>query len=135
MQHTLSDRLLTELDHARLSTLARRLPADVPPTLQDLLDDADLVPSQQVPAQVVTMYSQVRVREHASGACRTLVVCYPPDADAAAGFVSALSPAGASLLGLRPGDTACWTAPDGGLQKMDVLAILFQPEASGDYTL
>lgn len=129
-----SERLLTELDHARLSTLARQLPHGAPPTLSDLLDGADLVPSRQVPAQVVTMYSQVRVRQD-NGAQRSLVVCYPPDADAAAGFVSALSPAGASLLGLRPGDTAQWETPDGSVTRMQVLDILFQPEASGDYTL
>jgi regulator of nucleoside diphosphate kinase len=61
-------------------------------------------------------------------------VCYPEDARPSDGFVSVLSPAGSSLLGLRVGDLARWRTPTGDEGTAEVVAILFQPEASGDYT-
>jgi regulator of nucleoside diphosphate kinase len=45
-----------------------------------------------------------------------------------------LTPVGASLLGLQVGAVARWQSPIGEPCAAEVLAILFQPEASGDYT-
>ena len=53
----------------------------------------------------------------------------------AAGFVSAPSPLGAGLLGLRAGDTARWRTPDGQEASAEIVEVLFQPEASGDYLM
>ena len=50
------------------------------------------------------------------------------------GFISVLSPLGASLLGLRVGDVAQWRTPRGEERMARVVEVLFQPEASGDYT-
>jgi regulator of nucleoside diphosphate kinase len=83
---------------------------------------------------VVTMYSQVLLCDPRTGRQRKLTLCYPSDAEPAAGFVSVLSPVGSSLLGLRVGATARWRTPLGDTVEAEVLAILFQPEASGDYT-
>lgn len=129
------DRILTELDHARL---ARRLRRDAPPPgadLPELLDAAQVVPGREVPADVVTMYSSVLVQEHPGAAPRKLTLCYPEDAEPAQGFVSVLSPVGSALLGLPVGATAHWQLPDGREARARVVEILFQPEASGDYTL
>jgi regulator of nucleoside diphosphate kinase len=71
----------------------------------------------------------------ATGLQQTLTICYPDDAEPQAGFVSVLSPVGCSLLGLRVGDVAHWHPPHGADGAARVLAVLFQPEASGDYTL
>lgn len=130
-------RTLTMLDHVRLEALLRRTaPAAGSQTpLAELLDAAELVPSRQVDPDIVTMYSQVVLSEGTDGGRRKLTLCYPPDADVDAGFVSVLSPIGASLLGRRVGDIARWRTPAGGVLAAEVLAILFQPEASGDYTL
>jgi regulator of nucleoside diphosphate kinase len=45
-----------------------------------------------------------------------------------------LSPLGGSLLGLRVGDVAQWHTPRGEERMVRVVEVLFQPEASGDYT-
>ena len=58
----------------------------------------------------------------------------PADAEPLAGFVSVLSPIGSALLGLRVGSVARWASPTGDEMAAEILAILFQPEASGDYT-
>ena len=126
------ERMLTELDFARLSRLDDdRLPGD----LAAGLAAADLTSSREVPADVVTMYSQVVIRHGGTGTKQKLTLCYPEDAEPAEGFVSVLSPVGASLLGLRVGATARWQTPHGDERRATIESILFQPEASGDYTL
>jgi regulator of nucleoside diphosphate kinase len=69
----------------------------------------------------------------AEGQRRTLVVCYPADADADAGRVSVLSPLGAALLGHRAGETVSWRTPDGREHLTRIEAVEYQPEASGDF--
>lgn len=126
-------RTVTELDHVRIHRLARRQHGLLAGDIADVIDEADLVRSQDIPANVVTMYSRVLVVDAHSGEPRTLTLCYPQDADPGAGYVSVFSPVGASLLGLPVGAIASWTAPDGTRVAAQVQDILFQPEASGDY--
>lgn len=126
-----SARIVTELDHVRILQLVRR--HDGPELLEDMVDAADLVPSRDVPADVVTMNSRVVVAG-VDGAERQLTVCYPPDTDAATGRVSVLSPVGTALLGQRVGATAQWSTPGRpGTESLRIVAVAFQPEASGDY--
>lgn len=124
------ERRLTALDFARLKKLTA---FGFQPELIDLLCDADIVDSRQVPPDVVTMYSQVLVEDLATRSRRELVLCYPADAEPNGGFISVLSPVGLALLGLPVGATARWRAPSGEESAAVVMAILFQPEASGDY--
>ena len=63
-----------------------------------------------------------------------VTLSYPADADPWQGFVSVLTPLGASLLGLEAGGTARWRTPRGEDRSARVLQLLFQPEAHGDYT-
>ncbi|WP_428419028.1 GreA/GreB family elongation factor [Methylibium sp.] len=135
------ERTLTELDHVRLLSLARRhrlgdgsLSAPCA-TIEQVLDTCTVVPSRQVRPDVVTMYSQVLLQDRASGLRSRLTLCYPADAEPAAGFVSVLSPVGASLLGHAAGGVARWCTPTGEERAAEVLDILFQPEASGDYAM
>jgi regulator of nucleoside diphosphate kinase len=135
------ERLLTQRDHARLSALVQRDPATGQPriahaaAIEAVLDAADLLPSREIPPDVVTMNSQVLVADPATRQRRKFTLRYPDDAAPADGSVSVLSPVGAGLLGLRPGATARWQLPDGAEAAADVLEVLFQPEASGDYML
>lgn len=133
----LEDRTLTELDHVRITKLMLRQRCDpeAGAALETVLDEAELVPSRQVSSDVVTMYSQVLLRDLATGEQRTVTLCYPDDAEPAKGFVSVLSPIGIALLGARIGSVVEWMPPGGRQVAVEVLALLFQPEASGDYTL
>ena len=134
------ERTLTELDHVRLLNLARRdrrgEGSRTPrPAIEHVLDACAIVPSRLIPPDVVTMYSQVVLQDLGSGQRSKLTLCYPADAEPAAGFVSVLSPAGASLLGQTAGSVARWSTPVGEERAAEILAILFQPEASGDYAM
>lgn len=132
------ERTLTELDHVRLTNLVRRARGgDTSSTprwaLEPLLDDCAVVPSRQAPPDVVTMYAQVLLQDLETGRHSTLAPCYPVDADLAAGRVSVLSPVGAGLLGLKVGDVARWATPGGDERAARILAVVYQPEAGGDY--
>lgn len=133
-------RTLTELDHVRLRSLVLRhrhggaSPAHMD-AIEEMLDEASLVPSTQVEPDIVTMNSTVMVLDYGTGRRHTYTVCYPPDAAPDDGRVSALSPVGWSLLGLKVGEVARWTTPLGEQRATRIVSILFQPEASGDYTM
>lgn len=126
------ERTLTELDFARLRKLANGKP---PQWLTQLLDGVDILDAREVPSDTVTMYSTVECQDLHTGRRQQLTICYPNDAEPGVGFVSVLSPVGCSLLGLRAGDVARWQTPSGEGGGAQVLSVLFQPEASGDYTL
>jgi len=136
---TYDERTLTELDHVRIARLIRGVgevaasPLDHP--IDDILDTADLVSSHKVDPDIVTMYSQVELADLATGKPYQLTLCYPSDAKPAAGFVSVLSPVGASLIGRRVGSIARWQSPSGDQGAATVVAVLYQPEASGDFTV
>jgi regulator of nucleoside diphosphate kinase len=134
------ERTLTELDHVRLLNLVRRdKRGDGSRTprlaIEHVLDACAIVPSRLTPPDVVTMYSQVLLQDLESGQRSKLTLCYPADAEPAAGFVSVLSPVGTSLIGLRIGCVVRWPTPAEAERAAEVLAILFQPEASGDYAM
>jgi regulator of nucleoside diphosphate kinase len=134
------ERTLTELDHVRLLNLARRQRhsdgSSTPRlTIEHVLDVCVVVPSRDIPPDVVTMYSQVMLQDLDTGVRSKLTLCYPAHAEPAAGFVSVMSPVGASLLGQTVGSVARWPSPAGDERAAEVLAILFQPEASGDYAM
>jgi len=128
----LHERTLTEPDFARLVKL---LGGHLPQGLADLLAEAETVPSREVGADVVTMYSLVELVDVHTRRRQKLMVCYPGEAEPAVGFVSVLSPVGMSVLGLRVGSVARWRTPSGEECAAEVSAILFQPESSGDYSI
>lgn len=136
---TYEPRTLTVLDHTRLLELVpgdrRLLDPRIADPVEDLLDNADLLPSRDIPPDIVTMRSKVLLQDRATSHRYALTLGYPGDAGLGEGVVSVLSPVGASLLGLRVGMVARWTAPNGREHAAEVVEIHFQPEASGDFTL
>jgi regulator of nucleoside diphosphate kinase len=129
-----NDRVLTELDHIRVQRWIRHTEPDSAPypPLSDVLDTAMLVPSRRVPRDVVTMNSQVLLQWLSGHGTMAVTLCYPEDSKP--GFISVLSPLGSALLGQRVGALARWWPPTGREVQARVLALLFQPEASGDYS-
>jgi regulator of nucleoside diphosphate kinase len=127
-------RTLTELDHARLSRLLGRSADARHAALADALEQSHLVPTVEVAQDVVTMYTRVRVDDLARGSSHVYTLCYPSDAEPAEGFVSVLSPVGSALLGAHVGERVQVTRPDGSRTELALREILFQPEATGDYT-
>ena len=131
-QRTSHDHLIvTATDLERLRPVIDTSSSPASQALEDELHRATVVSPAEVPADVVTMNSDVVYEDCATGARRAVRVVYPRDADAAAGKVSVLAPIGAALLGLRVGQEIEWRVP-GGARRLRVVAVPYQPEAAGD---
>ena len=131
--------LITDHDFDRLQTLTdipQYPTTDVSPrsALKAELDRGTIVPAIEVPDVVVTMHSQVRVRDFKTDETFTYTLVYPAEADADAGKLSVLAPLGTALLGTRVGSLVEFRAP-AGLRRLCVEEILYQPEAAGDFHL
>jgi regulator of nucleoside diphosphate kinase len=124
------ERKLTELDFIRLNKLAT---AGAAPHFDEVLYDAEVVPSKTIPADVVTMHTMFVVHDLKLQRQQTFVLCYPRDAEPATGHLCVLSPAGMALLGLPVGALATWTGPRGEENTARIEGILFQPQASGGF--
>jgi regulator of nucleoside diphosphate kinase len=81
--------------------------------LRDELEQARVVGMEELPEDVVTLESRVRVRDTETGVCSDYTVVTPSEADVSAGHISVLAPLGTALLGYREGDEVEWQMPGG----------------------
>lgn len=95
------------------------------------LSRAVVVPAAQIPADVITMRSRVRLLDLDDGSTYEYTVVYPDEADVARGRISIVAPIAAAIIGCREGDEVEWDVP-GGRRRFKVDAVLYQPEAAGD---
>lgn len=128
--------IINELDAERIDRLLEQpvfasLP--VAAALNDELDRAQMCAPQDMPADVVTMNSQVKFRDLATGEVRTRTLVYPANMTDSSTQLSVLAPVGAALIGLRIGDTIHWELPGGIATHLEVLELIWQPEAAGEY--
>jgi len=123
--------IVTDLDLARLRTVLDHHDVPTAEALDAELHRAVVVPQREVPADVVTMNSDVVYEDESTGARRTVRVVYPRDADAGRGWVSVLAPIGSALLGLRVGQHIDWNVP-AGRRRLRIVEVPYQPEAAGD---
>ena len=126
-----SSRDFNRLEKLLDSPALRRHPAAI--ALMDELNRAEVRPPEHIPEAVVTMHSTVECEEELTGDHHTLTLVYPHEANVGSGQVSILAPVGSALLGLSKGQCIDWSAPDGRPLRLRVIAIRYQPEASGDY--
>ena len=100
--------------------------------LEDELDKGEVVNFQDIPRNVITMNSKVRLRDINTQKDMVYWLVFPDDSNADQGKISILAPIGTALLGYKVGDIIEWRVP-AGLTKLKVEEILYQPEAAGDY--
>ena len=95
------------------------------------LDRAQGVRPEDVPPDVVTMNSKLRLTDLSAGKEHVVTLVYPDQANDD-DRVSILSPLGTALLGYRVGDEIRWEVPGGNLH-LRIEELLYQPEAAGNY--
>lgn len=100
-------------DQEQLLRLIDSSGTEIAAQLEAELDRAQVVPLEQVPADVVVMDSDLEYEDSVTGRRRQVRLVYPSDADAASGRVSVLAPLGCALLGLRKGQAIDWHMPGG----------------------
>ena len=127
--------IISSLDVERLESLLENLPKGAFPgkaQLEAELLRADILEPRQMPGNVVTMNSKVRFKVLTSGEDFTYTLVYPKDMDSSSNKISVLAPVGSALLGLSQGDEIEWPAPGGGLLKVRIEEVVFQPERAGE---
>ncbi|HEY9098015.1 MAG TPA: nucleoside diphosphate kinase regulator [Thiobacillus sp.] len=127
--------ILTSLDLHRLETILDALPAEAFPGKKELqaeLDRAEVVEPQDIPSDVVTMNSKVRFALE-SGDEFSLTLVYPQDIDGSVERISILAPVGSALLGLSAGAQIEWPRPGGGVMKVRLVEVIYQPERAGEF--
>lgn len=102
--------------------------------LQEELDEAEIVEPSQVPPDIVTMNSVIRIRDLNTGGQEEYRLVFPGNADTASNKISVLAPLGTALIGTKVGETINFEAPSG-TKRLVVDEIIYQPEAAGDYHL
>lgn len=128
--------VVSSLDADRLEALLESLPDSAFPgraSLEAELARAEIVPPKDVPPTVVTMNSTVTFEVDSTAEQFSLTLVYPKDVDAQGGRISILAPVGSALLGLSQGDEIEWPKPGGGVLRVRIKEITYQPERSGDY--
>jgi regulator of nucleoside diphosphate kinase len=102
--------------------------------LEDELDQTEIVKPQNIPQDVITIRSRVRLLDIDSGKAVVYSLVFPNEADLGKGKISVLAPIGTAMLGYTVGDIIEWEVP-AGLRRLRVEEVLYQPEAAGDYHL
>lgn len=131
---------ITELDRNRLQKLideAKEFEVGNKGYLFNLereLNRAQVVSSEKIPNDIITMNSKVVLKDLDSGEEMVYSLVYPADADLSGDKISVLAPVGTAILGYRLGDIINWQVP-GGIVRLEVVNILYQPEAAGDFEL
>lgn len=129
---------ITETDKVRLTKLINTALIDglqADKSFGDLnceIEKAKIVEIDQLPKNVITMNSKVLILLNGNEEEITLV--YPQEADLIENKISVLSPIGIAILGYREGDTIEWLVPSGSIE-IQIMKILYQPEAAGDFHL
>lgn len=125
---------LTDAEYDIIASLAlgieRQLP-DLSKMLLEEIDRAELHEPGSLPADAVTIGSEVEVLDGHSGATRRLRLVLPAEANADEGRVSILTPIGAGLIGLRSGQSIDWPYPNGDLRTLKILKVARPCRSSG----
>jgi regulator of nucleoside diphosphate kinase len=131
---------ITEFDKKRLDeliavavTFGQKPRADLA-SLATELGRAKIVAPEKVPADVVTMNSKVLLRDAANGEELTYTLVFPQDANIDKGAISVLAPVGTAILGYREGHAVTWKVPSGE-RTLEIIKVLYQPEAAGHFNL
>jgi regulator of nucleoside diphosphate kinase len=99
--------------------------------LSSELKRARILPSRDIPADVITMNSIVQIKETKSAADMEITIVYPQDANLQKRWISVLAPVGTAILGCQVGDEVEWKVLDN-ILTYKVEKIIYQPEAAGD---
>ena len=102
--------------------------------LEDELEFAEVVAPEEIPPDVVTMRSKVRLKDLDTKEESVYSIVFPSEANADEGKISVLAPLATALLGYSRGATVEFQAP-GRVRRLQIVEILYQPESAGDYDL
>ena len=98
------------------------------------LNSAEIVEPENMPANVVTMNSIVKLSFLNNNKQIQFQIVYPENANIKENKISIFSSIATALIGYKVQDEVEWLVP-AGLTKIRVDEIIYQPEAAGDFNL
>lgn len=110
-------------DFKKLSALVASQRAELVEGLEEEIGRAVVLPEGDVPEDVISMDSTVKVRDLDSGAEHEYSLVFPHEANASEGRISILAPLGVALIGLQVNDEYEFFAPNERLRRFRVLSI------------
>lgn len=128
---------ITEYDMEKLRAIIEIYGGNDNPYLENLedeLDKARVVDPKNIPDNVVTMNSIVRIKDLDTGEEKTFTLVFPGKTNITENAVSILAPIGTALIGYREGDIIEWEVP-AGTKRFQVMEVIYQPERLGNYDL
>jgi regulator of nucleoside diphosphate kinase len=127
--------LITKHDMKRLRTIIEIYEWNDAPYLKRLaeeLDQAEVVEPKDIPSDIVTMNSVVRIKDLDTDEERTFALVFPGRTKMGESSVSITAPMGTALIGSREGSEIKWKSTEG-MKKFQIVEILYQPERLGNY--
>lgn len=131
---------VTEFDLQRLRILVRSTALSAGGSdaiLNDLmsaLERSTAVKAGEIPPDIVTMNSTIRLQDLESGMEFIATIVFPHKFGDEEDRISILSPLGSALFGFRQGDRIEVPFP-GALRPFLILEVIYQPEASGQASI
>lgn len=132
--------ILSKIDYLRIQKcidVARRkntVGINEAENLLNELHSALIVDPHEVPGNVVTMNSIVKIIFLNSDKLMKFQIVYPGAANIKENKISILSPVATALIGYKVSDEIEWIVPSG-LTKLRIEEIIYQPEAAGHFHL
>jgi regulator of nucleoside diphosphate kinase len=123
-------RLMSLLEFA---SIVGKMP-DIQSRLYDRLVDAKTFPQEAIDETIVTMNSRVRLRDLHNQRETEITLTYPREALPTHRKISIFSEIGLTLFGRQEKEIVSWKVPDG-IGLFEIVEIIYQPEAAGDYHL
>lgn len=102
--------------------------------LEGELKYAEIVASEKIPPNVVTMRSKIKLKDLDTNEEKVYSIVFPSEANFEEGKISILAPLATALLGYRCGSVVEVEAPSR-RRRLLISEILYQPESVGDYDL
>ncbi|MFC5409095.1 GreA/GreB family elongation factor [Larkinella bovis] len=132
--------IINKLDYQRLIDRVTKAKADPNASFKHIrtllmgVSQATLLEPTDIPADVVTMNSLVKIRYLDDQKTLNVRLVYPEQANIAQRQISIFAPLATALLGCKKGDQVSLSTPARTV-KIQIDAILYQPEAAGDLAL
>jgi regulator of nucleoside diphosphate kinase len=132
--------LISRVDYSRIhksiddALKAKKIGANEAETLLKELHSAQVVEPGEIPDNVVTMNSVVKVTFLSTNKTIKFEIVYPEEADIKKNKISIFSPVATALIGYKVSDEIEWLVPSGPT-RLRIEEIVYQPEAAGNYHL
>jgi regulator of nucleoside diphosphate kinase len=124
-------RIQRSIEYAKMKNSIRANEAE---NLLNELSSALIVDPHEVPPDLVTMNSIVKINFLDSNRTMQFQIVYPGAADIKKSKISIFSPVATALIGYRVSDEIEWIVPSG-LTRIRIEEIVYQPEAAGQFHL